>query len=113
MSCIFCGIVNNDIPSKKVYEDDKVVAFEDINPAAPVHVVIVPKKHISSLMDINDEDSILISHIFMVAKKIAIEKNISENGFRIVSNCGENAGQTVKHLHFHLLGGRSFGWPPG
>ncbi|HAZ37129.1 MAG TPA: histidine triad nucleotide-binding protein [Clostridiaceae bacterium] len=113
MDCIFCGIVNNDIPSKKVYEDDKVVAFEDINPAAPVHVVIVPRKHISSLMDINDEDATLIGHIFMVAKKIATEKNISENGFRIVCNCGEDGGQTVKHLHFHLLGGRSFGWPPG
>lgn len=113
MDCIFCGIVNNDIPSKKVYEDDKVVAFEDINPAAPVHIVIVPRKHISSLMDINDEDANLIGHIFMIAKKIAIEKNISENGFRIVCNCGEDGGQTVKHLHFHLLGGRSFGWPPG
>ncbi|MGM9551673.1 MAG: histidine triad nucleotide-binding protein [Clostridia bacterium] len=111
--CLFCKIISGEIPSSKVYEDDNVYAFNDISPEAPVHVLIVPKEHISSANDLTDENSDIVSKIFIAAKKIAKEKNIAENGYRIVNNCGEDGGQTVKHLHFHLLGGRSLAWPPG
>lgn len=111
--CIFCKIISGEIPCKKVYEDDMVLSFEDINPASPVHVLIIPKKHIKSLNDISDEDSKLIAHIFSVGKDIAKKLNIDEKGYRIVMNCGEDGGQEVKHLHFHLLGGKKFSWPPG
>lgn len=111
--CVFCKIIKGEIPSTKVYEDDKILCFKDINPAAPVHIIMVPKKHISSLNELSDEDQIVIGHIFLTAKKIAKENNISKDGYRIVTNCGEKAGQSVKHIHFHLLGGRSFNWPPG
>lgn len=111
-NCLFCRIVNGDIPSSKVYEDDTVYAFNDIAPAAPVHVLIIPKEHITSAADITAENSGVIAHIFEVAAKIAQEKGLSD-GFRVVTNCGDSAGQTVKHLHFHLLSGRDFTWPPG
>lgn len=111
--CIFCKIISGEIPCKKVYEDDMVLSFEDINPASPVHVLIIPKKHIKSLNDISDEDSKLIAHIFSVGKDIAKKLDIDEKGYRIVMNCGEDGGQEVKHLHFHLLGGKKFSWPPG
>ena len=111
-NCLFCKIVNGDIPSSKVYEDDTVYAFNDIAPAAPVHVLIIPKEHITSAADITAENSGVIAHIFEVAAKIAQEKGLSD-GFRVVTNCGDSAGQTVKHLHFHLLSGRDFTWPPG
>ncbi|MDD2480536.1 MAG: histidine triad nucleotide-binding protein [Lutispora sp.] len=112
-NCIFCKIIKGEIPCSKVYEDDKVLAFNDINPEAPVHVLIVPKTHVQSVMDINADDCQLISHVFYVASKIAEELKISEKGFRIVNNVGENGGQTVSHIHFHLLGGRLLQWPPG
>ncbi len=112
MDCIFCKIVNGEIPSNKAYEDDKVLAFYDLEPQAPVHILIVPKEHIASAADINPENSAVISHVFEVAAIIAKEKGL-DNGFRIVNNCGESAGQTVKHIHFHLMGGRDFGWPAG
>ncbi|SKA75616.1 histidine triad (HIT) family protein [Clostridium sp. USBA 49] len=112
-NCIFCNIVEGKIPSDKVYEDDKVFCFKDINPEAPIHLIIIPKKHISSINDIKNTDEELIGHIFFIAKKIAKELNIDENGYRIVTNCGKDAGQTVPHVHFHLLGGRSLNWPPG
>lgn len=112
MDCIFCKIVNGEIPSNKVYEDDKVLAFYDLEPQAPEHILIVPKQHIASAADINCENSSVIAHIFEVAAIIAKEKGL-DNGFRIVNNCGESAGQTVKHIHFHLMGGRDFGWPAG
>ena len=112
MDCIFCKIANGEIPSNKAYEDDKVLAFYDLEPQAPVHILIIPKEHIVSAMDITSENSAVIAHIFEVAAIIAKELKL-ENGFRIVNNCGEDGGQTVKHLHFHMLAGRSMKWPPG
>ena len=105
MDCLFCKIVKGNIPSKKVYEDDSVYAFYDIAPMAPVHVLIVPKIHISSVNEVTSENSAVISHIYEVAAQLAKELGISDDGYRIVTNCGKNAGQTVFHLHFHLLGG--------
>lgn len=112
MDCIFCKIAAGEIPSTKVYEDDTVVAFNDLDPQAPVHVLIVPKEHIASAAEINESNSAVVAHIFEVAAKIAAEKGLKD-GFRIVNNCGDSAGQSVKHLHFHLMGGRDFGWPAG
>ncbi|ADK13871.1 MULTISPECIES: histidine triad nucleotide-binding protein [Clostridium] len=111
--CIFCKIIKGEIPSEKIYEDDMVLSFKDIEPAAPVHVLIIPKKHIGSINDLTEDDSKIIAHIYLVAKQIAAKLGIDEKGYRIVTNCGEEAGQTVHHVHFHLLGGRSFAWPPG
>nr|WP_057978953.1 histidine triad nucleotide-binding protein [Caloramator mitchellensis] len=113
MDCIFCKIANGLIKVDFLYEDDKVVAFRDINPVAPQHVLIVPKKHIESVMNLQEEDFSLVGHIFKVAQKISNDLGISENGFRIVNNCGTAGGQTVMHIHFHLLGGRDMQWPPG
>ncbi len=112
MDCIFCKIVNGEIPSNKAYEDDKVLAFYDLEPQAPVHILIIPKEHIACAADITPENSAVIAHIFEVAAIIAKEKGL-DDGFRIVNNCGDSAGQTVKHIHFHLMGGRDFGWPAG
>ena len=112
-NCIFCKIIHGAIPCTKVYEDDKIIAFNDINPEAPVHILMIPKKHISSLNELQEEDGELIAHIFLKAKEIAKEHGVLENGYRIVANCGENGGQTVMHIHFHLLGGRNLSWPPG
>ena len=111
--CIFCKIIAGEIPSTKVYEDDKILAFKDIEPQAPVHIIIIPKEHIKSANDINEENCALIGKIFNAAAKIAKELGISENGYRIVNNCGADGGQTVGHIHFHMLGGRSLAWPPG
>ena len=111
--CIFCKIANKEIPSNIVYEDDKVIAFNDLDPKAPVHVLIIPKEHYSSAMEINDENSQIVGNIFAAASKIAVKLGIDKNGFRIVNNCGNDGGQTVGHIHFHLLGGRNLGWPPG
>ena len=112
MDCIFCKIASGQINSKKVYEDDKVVAFNDLDPMAPVHILIIPKKHIESADDIKAEDAALIGHIFLVASKIAKDFGLN-NGYRVVNNCKEDGGQSVKHLHFHLLGGRKMLWPAG
>ncbi len=111
MDCLFCKIINGDIPSSKVYEDDKVLAFNDIEPQAPVHILIIPKEHITSAADIDENNSSLVAHVFEVAAKIA--KDMKLDGFRIVNNCGDSAGQTVKHIHFHLMSGREFTWPAG
>lgn len=111
--CIFCKIINGDIPCEKVYEDDLVLSFKDISPEAPSHVLIIPKKHISSLNEVTDEEAKIIAHVFIVAKEIVKKLGIDKTGYRIVSNCGEHGGQTVPHIHFHLLGGRSLQWPPG
>ena len=111
MDCLFCEIIKGNIPSTKIYEDDLVFAFNDIAPAAPVHVLIVPKTHIASPADINGENSAVIAHIFEVAAKIAVQLGL-DDGWRVVTNCGEAAGQSVKHIHFHLLGGKELGWPP-
>ncbi len=112
MDCLFCKIIAGEIPSAKVYEDDTVFAFRDIEPQAPVHVLIVPKEHIASAKEINETNSAVVAHIFEVAAKIAKDEGL-DDGFRIVNNCGDSAGQTVKHLHFHLMGGREFTWPAG
>ena len=105
MDCVFCKIVNGEIPSKKAYEDDSVLAFYDIQPQTPVHIVIIPKAHIENMDGINQENSGVIAHIFEVIPKIAAENNLSD-GYRVVSNCKEAAGQCVFHLHFHILGGK-------
>ncbi len=110
--CLFCKIIKEEIPSKKVYEDDQVFAFFDIDPQAPVHILIIPKQHITSAAQIDQTNSAVVAHIFEVAAKLAEEYKLEE-GFRIVNNCGDSAGQTVKHLHFHLMGGRQFTWPAG
>lgn len=111
--CVFCKIIKGEIPSEKVYEDSKVVVFKDINPEAPFHVLIVPKRHISSINELTEKDEELIGHVYTVAAKLAKQAGIAENGYRIVSNCGKDGGQTVEHIHFHFLGGRIFAWPPG
>lgn len=112
MDCLFCKIINGDIPSEKVYEDDLVYAFKDINPEAPVHFLIVPKEHIKSAYELDETHKELVGHVFLVAKIVLEEMGI-ENGFRIVNNAREDGGQTVDHLHFHVLAGRSLNWPPG
>lgn len=111
--CIFCKIISGDIPSNKIYEDDKVYAFNDINPEAPVHFLVIPKEHIESANALNENNVDIVAHIFKVINKLVVELGIAEKGYRIVNNCGEDGGQTVKHLHFHVLGGRSLQWPPG
>lgn len=112
MDCLFCKIVAGDIPAKKAYEDEQVLAFYDIEPQAPVHILIIPKTHIQSAAQIDAQNSSIVAHIFEVAAKLAQELGLKD-GFRVVTNCGDSAGQSVKHLHFHLLGGRDFTWPPG
>lgn len=112
MDCVFCKIISGEIPAKKVYEDETVLAFYDLEPAAPVHILIIPKEHIKSVDEINSQNSNVIGHIFEIAAKLAKENNLV-NGYRLINNCGDDAGQSVKHLHFHLLGGRKFTWPAG
>ena len=107
--CIFCKIIKKEIPSTIVYEDDDVIAFRDINPVAPVHVLVVPKKHIASLTDLKEEDQNLIGKIYLTINKIAEMEKIKENGFRVIVNCGKDGGQVVGHVHFHLLGGKILG----
>lgn len=111
--CIFCKIINGEIPCAKVFEDDKILAFNDINPEAPTHVLIIPKEHIASANELNEDNIDVIGHIFLKAKEIANKLGIAEEGYRIVNNCGKNGGQTVGHIHYHLLGGRELQWPPG
>ena len=111
--CLFCKIINNEIPSTKIYEDEKVLAFNDINPQSPVHILIIPKKHIASMNDFDETNIDILSHIFLVIKNIAKDKGLKEKGYRIVNNCGEQGGQTVDHIHFHLLGGQNMYWPSG
>lgn len=113
MDCIFCSIIKGEIPSEKVYEDEKVLAFKDINPVAPVHIIVIPKEHISSVLDITEKNQHVLSDIFSAINKIVKELNIDSEGFRVVNNCGERGGQTVNHIHFHLIGGRDMQWPPG
>ncbi|PTM59487.1 histidine triad nucleotide-binding protein [Desmospora activa] len=111
--CIFCQIIDGKIPSQKVYEDADVLAFNDIHAQAPVHVLVIPKKHIASAQELGEKDGALLGKIFTVIKRVAEEKGLAEKGYRIVNNCGEDGGQTVHHIHFHLLGGRQLTWPPG
>ena len=113
MECIFCKIVDEKIPAQIIYKDDRAIAFEDINPQAPVHVLVIPKKHIATVLEIDDTDKELLGHLYDVANRVAKQKGIDEGGFRLVLNCKEDAGQTVFHVHLHLLGGRIMKWPPG
>ena len=107
--CIFCKIIKGDIPSEKVYEDEWVLAFKDIQPVAPIHVLIIPKKHMTNLMEVSEEDSELMGKIVVAMQKVAKQLGIEEKGFRIISNCGPDSGQEVMHLHFHLLAGKTMG----
>ncbi len=111
--CIFCRIVAGTIPSKIVYADDQAVAFEDINPQAPVHVLVIPRKHVSSLGEVAEGDQALLGHLMRTCLKVAQDKGIGASGYRIVTNAGRDGGQTVFHVHLHLLGGRALSWPPG
>lgn len=111
--CLFCKIINGEIPSDKVYENEYVYAFRDISPTAPVHILVIPKKHISTLNDINEENSAVLAKIYEAIAIIAKEQGIAEKGYRVVSNCNEDGGQTVFHIHFHLIGGRPLTWPAG
>ncbi len=106
--CLFCKIAAGEIPSTKVYEDEKVLAFLDIQPQAPVHIIVIPKVHIESANDIDDKNCDIVGYIFTVISKIAKEQGFAENGYRVINNCGEDGGQTVKHLHFHILAGKKF-----
>ena len=106
MDCLFCKIINGEIPCSKVYEDDKVLAFNDINPVAPYHILVVPKKHYDSIIDIPDKDMEIVAHIHSVINKIAIDKDFNNAGFRIINNCGSDGGQEVRHLHYHILAGK-------
>lgn len=107
--CLFCKIIRKEIPSTVVYEDEEILAFKDIHPVAPVHILVIPKKHIGSLVELTSEDEAVIGRIYTVINKIAKQENIDEKGFRVIVNCGEDGGQEVKHLHFHLLGGKKLG----
>lgn len=111
--CIFCKIIAGEIPSNKVYEDEYVYAFKDIAPAAPTHILVIPKKHIRNITQVSVEDMIYVSAAVEAIKKIAAQEGIDESGFRTVINTGKDGGQTVEHLHFHILGGRYLEWPPG
>ena len=112
MDCLFCKIAAGEIPSNKVYEDDDLLAFYDIDPQAPVHILIIPKKHISSIDEINEDNCAVVGRVFTLAASLSKSLGL-EKGYRVVSNCGSDAGQSVPHLHFHLLAGRELGWPPG
>ena len=111
--CLFCKIVAGDIPADKVYEDDKIIGFRDINPQAPTHILLIPKEHIATVNDLDENHAGLIGHINLKARELAASEGIETKGYRIVVNCLADAGQTVFHIHYHLLGGRSMKWPPG
>ena len=113
MDCIFCKIANKEIESNIIYEDDSVVAFNDLNPQSPIHFLVIPKEHISSTNDINENNKEIIGHIFCVISKIAKDKGCDKDGYRIINNIGKDGGQSVNHIHFHVLAGRSLQWPPG
>lgn len=112
-ACIFCRIVAGAIPAKIVYQDEQAVAFEDINAQAPVHILVIPQRHLVSVQDCKVEDQMLLGHLLVTCSKVARLKNLTESGYRIVTNTGVDGGQTVAHLHFHVLGGRHMAWPPG
>ena len=111
--CLFCRIVAGEIPARKAYEDDDIVAFHDINPQAPVHVLVIPRKHVPTLDDLTEADAAPIGTVIVRAAAIARQMQLEAEGYRVVVNMGPAAGQTVFHIHFHILGGRNFGWPPG
>ena len=112
-NCLFCKILSGDIPAELVYESETAVAFRDINPQAPTHVLVIPRKHISTINDIEADDEAIIGSLYTAAREIAAQEGIAEDGYRAVMNCNEGAGQTVFHIHLHVVGGRQLGWPPG
>jgi|TARA_B100001142_G_C14139833_1_gene580233 histidine triad (HIT) family protein len=111
--CLFCKLISGEIPATEVYRDDDIFAFEDINPIAPTHILVIPIKHLSDIKSANEDDQELIGKMLLIANQIATEKGLAEDGFRYVINTGKNGGQTVYHLHLHIIGGRSLSWPPG
>lgn len=113
MDCIFCDIINRKRQATIVYEDETVMAFNDVHPQAPIHILLVPKRHIPILLDMKGDDLSILGHLFEVANKIARDKEIARRGFRLVMNCNPESGQTIYHIHLHLLGGRPMHWPPG
>jgi histidine triad (HIT) family protein len=113
VSCLFCEIVAGRIPAKVAYQDDEVLAFHDINPQGPVHVLVVPKRHITSLLELAPEDDAVVGALVRKARDLAREHGLAERGFRLVFNCGDDAGYSVYHIHLHLVGGRTLAWPPG
>jgi len=112
-NCLFCKIIHGEIPANKVFEDEKIIAFDDINPQAPIHILIIPKEHFASLNEIPEEKKDVLSHLLLKARQIAREKGVAKSGYRIVLNTARDSGQEVFHIHFHLLGGRKMLWPPG
>ena len=113
IDCLFCKIVEGEVPADIVYENDTVLAFRDINPQAPTHVLIIPRQHIGTINDIEPEHEAVVGRLFSAAREIAAEEGLTDKGYRVAMNCGEGAGQSVFHIHLHLLGGRGFDWPPG
>ena len=111
--CIFCKIAAGEIPAAKLYDDGEVLAFRDINPEAPVHLLVIPRRHIATLNDLTEADAALIGRLYLAAKRVAAEAGVAESGYRTVINCNRDAGQIVFHVHLHLLAGREMGWPPG
>ncbi len=112
MGCIFCKIASGETPARVVYEDEDALAFEDIAPQSPVHVLVIPKKHISTLNELEDADNALVGHLFQVAQKVARQRGVEQSGYRCVMNCNADAGQTVFHIHLHVMGGKPMHWPP-
>lgn len=111
--CLFCKILAGEIPADIIFESDDAIAFRDINPQAPTHALIIPRRHVATINDLEEGDAALVGNLFLAAKKIAADEGIADAGYRVAMNCNEDAGQTVFHLHLHLLGGRQLGWPPG
>ncbi len=111
--CIFCKIAAGEIPAERIYEDDLVVGFRDLSPQAPTHVLLIPRRHIATLNDLQPQDEALVGHLYTAAAKVAADEGLAERGYRTLINCNEDGGQTVFHLHLHLLGGRRMRWPPG
>ena len=112
-NCLFCRIARGEVPAEMVHEDELVIAFRDINPKAPTHILLIPRKHMVSAADVSEDDGVMLGRLFATAAQLARDAGIAERGFRLVTNSGPAAGQSVDHLHFHLLGGRSMSWPPG
>jgi histidine triad (HIT) family protein len=112
-NCIFCRIASGDIPANVVYQDEQVVAFRDLNPQAPTHVLVIPRRHVATLNDLGEADAELVGRMYLAARQIAADEGIAERGYRTVFNCNADAGQSVFHLHLHVLGGRAMAWPPG
>lgn len=113
MDCLFCKIADNELPSAKVYETESVLGFKDVNPQAPVHILLIPKRHLAGIHEITQRDAGLLASLFTAANELACQFNIQSDGYRLTINCGKEGGQTVDHLHLHLLGGRRMTWPPG